>query len=221
MSSATRVILVDDHPPVREGIKAALKQTDSVRIVGEAETGEELETMLYEIATDVLILDLSLPDRSGIDLLSMARNRFPSVKIIVLSMHTRADYILEALQAGAFGYMTKETSPKKLIDGISTVEEGGYFFDRIALSEIVHKAMENPHRYYDIEDNLYENLTAREQEIMRLLAEGFSVRRIAQSLSISFRTVENYRSSLFRKLKVNNLAELVHYAKKLGIIDFD
>jgi DNA-binding NarL/FixJ family response regulator len=221
MSRVVNVLIVDDHPPVRDGIKSALSHSESIKIVGEAETGEELEELLMEVRVDVVVLDISLPDRSGIDVLYMMHNRFPSVRVIVLSMYNRADYIIEALQAGAAGYMTKETSPVKLIEGIRMVTDGDYFFDSRVMKTVVDKALEHPQRYYDVEDKAYENLTAREQEIMRLLAEGFSVRRVAQSLSISYRTVENHRTSIFRKLNVKNSAELVHYARKLGVIDFD
>ncbi len=215
------MVLVDDHPPIREGIKSAFRKSDHISIVAEAESGESLEDILEETAVDVVVLDVSLPDRSGIDILNSLRNRYPRVKVIMLSMHSRADYILESLQAGAAGYMTKETSPALLVDGIRKVEAGEYFFDTIAMEAIVQKALEHPQRYYDIEDEAYETLTAREQEVMRLLAEGFSVKRVAQSLSISYRTVENHRTSVFRKLDVKNLAELVHYAEKLGVIDFN
>lgn len=134
-------------------------------------------------------------------------------------MYNRTDYIIEALQAGAKGYISKETSPIKLIEGIRMVYNDEFFFDKIAMATVVNKALEHPQRYYDVEDNAYESLTSREKEVMRLLAEGFAVRRIAQSLSISHRTVENHRTSLFRKLKVKNAAELVHYAQRLGIIE--
>ncbi|MFO7850532.1 MAG: response regulator transcription factor [Spirochaetia bacterium] len=221
MSKAIRVILVDDHPPLVDGIKSALNHTDTVSVVGEAGTGQELEQLLSETGVDVVVLDLSLPDRSGIDLVYMMQDRYPSIEVIILSMYNRSDYILESVRAGALGYMTKESPPAKLIEGIHAVCKGEYFFDQVSLKTVIERALEHPRRYYDIEDKAYEKLTGREQEIMRLLSEGFQVRRIAQNLSISYRTVENHRSSIFRKLKVNNLAELVHYAKKLGIIDFE
>ncbi len=220
MNKALRVILVDDHPPVRDGIKSAFMQTDTLRIVAEAESAERLEELMAEVPTDVVVLDVSLPDRSGIDVLHTLLTHYPTVKVIMLSMYSRTDYIVESLHAGAVGYMTKETSPLELIEGIRKVHRGEYFFDKTAMQALVQKALEHPRRYYDIEDKVYERLTAREQEIMRLLAEGFSVRRVAQSLSISYRTVENHRTSIFRKLNVKNLAELVHYAKRLGVIDF-
>jgi DNA-binding NarL/FixJ family response regulator len=216
-----RVVLIDDHPPVRDGVKAALQTDSEITIVGEGDSGSELMEILESRKVDVVVLDISLPDISGIDLLSTIRSRFPLVRVIMLSMYSRSDYVLEALNNGASGYMTKETSPMKLIGGIKQVYSGEFYFDQVTLNVIIHKAFEHPQRFYDIKDEAYETLTAREQEVMRLLAEGFSVKKIAQSLFISYRTVENHRTSIFRKLNVNNSAELVHYATRLGIIDFD
>ncbi len=216
-----RVVLVDDHPPVRDGVKAALQRDREIAVVGEAETGEEMRTILQKRAADVVVLDISLPDSSGVELVHFLRQQYPLVKIIILSMYSRSDYVLEAISAGVSGYMTKETSPVRLIEGIKQVLRGEYFFDQVTLEVIIQKALEHPQRFYDVQDNAYESLTSREQEIMRLLAEGFSVKRIAQNLYISYRTVENHRTSIFRKLKVKNAAELVHYATRLGIIDLD
>lgn len=215
------VVLIDDHPPVRDGVKAALQKDSEIVIAGEGETGEELFDILEKRKVDVVLLDISLPDSSGIDLISMIRSKYPLVKIIILSMYSRSDYVLEAISNGVNGYVTKETSPVRLINGIKQVMNDEHYFDQVTLEVIIHKALEHPQRYYDVKDEAYESLTAREQEIMRLLAEGFSVKKIAQSLFISFRTVENHRTSIFRKLNVKNSAELVHYATRLGIIDLD
>lgn len=216
-----RIAMIDDHPPVRDGVKMALQKDSGLLIVGEGETAESLMEILESTEVDVLILDISLPDRSGIELLSVIRAQFPLLKVIILSMYSRSDYVLEAISAGAIGYMSKETSPVKLIEGVKQVYRGEYFFDQVTLEVLIHKALEHPHRYYDVKDKAYESLTAREQEVMRLLAEGFSVKKIAQSLFISYRTVENHRTSIFRKIDVKNSAELVHYATRLGIIDIE
>jgi len=217
--SGIRVVLVDDHPPVRDGVKVALQRDKDIIISGEAETIEELREILRDSEIDVVVLDISLPDGSGVELITQLREQYPLLKIIILSMYSRSDYVLEAVSNGVSGYMTKETSPVRLIDGIKQVLRGEYFFDQVTLEVIIQKALEHPQRFYDVQDNDYESLTAREQEIMRLLAEGLSVKKIAQSLYISYRTVENHRTSIFRKLKVKNAAELVHYATRLGIID--
>ena len=213
------MVLVDDHPPVRDGVKLALQRDKDIIISGEAETVEELREILRNSDIDVVVLDISLPDGSGVELATQLREQYPLLKIIILSMYSRSDYVLEAVSNGVSGYMTKETSPVRLIDGIKQVLRGEYFFDQVTLEVIIQKALEHPQRFYDVQDNDYESLTAREQEIMRLLAEGLSVKKIAQSLYISYRTVENHRTSIFRKLKVKNAAELVHYATRLGIID--
>ena len=213
------MVLVDDHPPVRDGVKVALQRDTDIIISGEAETAEELREILRDSDIDVVVLDISLPDGSGVELVTQLREQYPLLKVIILSMYSRSDYVLEAVSNGVSGYMTKETSPVRLIEGIKQVLRGEYFFDQVTLEVIIQKALEHPQRFYDVQDNDYESLTSREQEIMRLLAEGLSVKRIAQSLYISYRTVENHRTSIFRKLKVKNAAELVHYATRLGIID--
>jgi DNA-binding NarL/FixJ family response regulator len=136
-------------------------------------------------------------------------------------MYDRIDYILEALANGAIGYMTKETSPSRLAEGVRKVYSGEYYFDQIALEALIRKAQERPQHCVDVKDSGYEQLTAREQEVMRLLAQGIPVKRIAQSLCISYRTVENHRTNLYKKLGLHNDAELVHYATRIGIIDFD
>lgn len=216
-----RVVLVDDHPPVRDGLKASLLRDKNIELVGEAEDGEEMLSILEQTEVDVIVLDISLPDYSGLDLLQVLRDRYPVVQTLVLSMYTRIDYILESLANGARGYMTKETSPGRLAEGVRKVFDGEFYFDQVALEALISKAQESPQRFINIQDTGYEQLTAREQEVMRLLAQGIPVKRIAQSLCISYRTVENHRTNLYKKLKLNNDAELVHYATRIGIIDLE
>lgn len=216
-----RVVLVDDHPPVRDGLKGGLLRDRGIELAGEAEDGEELFRILATTEVEVVVLDISLPDYSGIELTRILGERHPGVRALVLSMYNRIDYILEALANGARGYMTKESSPYRLAEAVRRVAEGEYYFDQAALEQLVHKAQEQPRSFIDIQDSGYEQLTAREQEVMRLLAQGIPVKRIGQSLYISYRTVENHRTNIYKKLKIKNDAELVHYATRIGVIDFE
>lgn len=216
-----RVFLVDDHPAVRDGVRSALIRSGRIEIAGEADDGAGLLEELERAAPEVVLLDIGLPDGSGIELIEKILQRMPRVGVIMLSMYNRIDYIVESLRCGARGYITKETSPARIAEGVERVKAGEFFFDGVALDAIVGKLLESAFNIVDVSDSAYETLTAREQEIMRLLSQGSSVRKIAQMLFISSKTVENHRTSIFRKLNLENSAELVHYATKIGLIDLD
>ena len=143
-----KVVLIDDHPPVRDGVKAALQRDSEIEIAGEGETGEDLFEILEKRKVDLIVLDISLPDSSGLDLISTIRGKYPLVKIIILSMYSRSDYVLEAISNGVHGYVTKETSPLRLINGIKQVMNDEYYFDQVTLEVIIHKALEHPQRYH-------------------------------------------------------------------------
>jgi DNA-binding NarL/FixJ family response regulator len=221
------VFLVDDHPAIRDGVRSALMRSGRVEIVGEADDGIGLMSSLdkleknSKVQPELILLDISLPDGSGIDLIEKILLRLPKVKVLMLSMYNRIDYIVESLRNGAMGFVSKEASSDRIAEGIVRVMAGEYFFDGIALEAIVVKMLENGYKIVDVSDAAYETLTAREQEIMRLLSQGCSVRKISQMLFISSKTVENHRTSIFRKLNIGNSAELVHYATRIGLIDID
>ncbi|WP_020610693.1 response regulator [Sediminispirochaeta bajacaliforniensis] len=215
------VYLVDDHPAVRDGVRSALLRSGFISIVGEADDAYRLFVDLEAVRPEVILLDIGLPDGSGIDLIEKIRMKLPHVRILMLSMYNRIDYIVESLRNGARGFVTKETSPSRIAEAIERVHAGEYFFDGTVLDAIVGKLLENSYNIMDVSDSAYATLTAREQEIMRLLAQGNSVRKVAQMLFISKKTVENHRTSIFKKLNINNSVELVHYATRIGLIDID
>ena len=173
------------------------------------------------ISSFVVIVDISLPDKSGIEVARSIRSRFPGIRILIVSMHSKIDYIVEAFQAGATGYIVKESASDRLILGLETVLNGEYFLDSSISHAVVEKLLKAPLKPSQVEDADYGSLTPREQEVMRLLAEGFAVREIAEKLYISPKTVENHRSNLMRKLGLQNAIELVRYAARLGLIDVD
>jgi len=165
--------------------------------------------------------DISLPDKSGIELTHEIRSLLPETRILIVSMHSKIEYIAEAFQAGATGYVVKESASDRLLAGLESVAKGEYFLDGSVSHQVVKKLMESPIKEAKITDAAYGTLTPREQEIMRLLAEGLSGKEIAERLFISPKTVENHRSNIMNKLGLHSTMELVRYAARLGLIDVD
>ena len=167
------------------------------------------------------MVDLSLPDMSGIELTRKILARLPHMKIVIVTMHAKVDYIAEAFQAGAKGFVVKESAAEGLLKGIETVLKGNHFLDSAVSTQVVETLKKLPGKETKINDAHYGTLTAREQEILRLLAEGLSSKEIAQKLFISPKTVENHRANIMNKLDLHSTLELVRYAAKLGLIDVE
>ena len=158
---------------------------------------------------------------SGVQVTREIQAVLSATAILILSVHSRIDYISEAFQAGAKGYMVKESTSERLLQGLETIGKGDYFLDSSISCEVVRGLIRIPAREATITDPAYDVLTSREQEILRLLAEGISVKEIAEKLSISPKTVENHRSNIMSKLELNSVVELVRYAARLGLINID
>ena len=167
------------------------------------------------------MIDLSLPDMSGIQLTRKIREHLPEIKIMIVTMHSKVDYMAEAFQAGASGFVVKESAAEGLLKGIKTVLKGDYFLDSAVSTQAVETLMKLPGKEAKITDARYGTLTAREQEVLRPLAEGLSSKEIAQKLFISPKTVENHRANIMNKLDLHSTIELVRYAAKLGLIDVE
>lgn len=221
MTEIKSIVIVDDHPLFREGLKAIIGRDPRYKVVGEAGSGRQGLEMARQTKADLIMIDLSLPDMNGIQLTRKLRAEFPATVIIIVTMHAKVDYISEAFQAGATGYVIKESAAEGLLKGIETVLKGDYFLDSAVSSQVVQTLMKLPGKETKITDAHYATLTAREQEILRLLAEGMSTREIAQKLYISPKTVENHRANIMNKLDLHSTLELVRYAAKLGLIDMD
>jgi DNA-binding NarL/FixJ family response regulator len=190
-------------------------------VVGEAGNAREGLQMARELKPDLALVDMSLPDQSGIHLTRELKNVSPKTRIMMITMHSKVDYIVKAFQAGATGYVVKESASERLIQGIETVLKGEYFMDSSVSHKVIEKLMEFPEKEAKITDATYETLTSREQEIMVFLAQGHSNKQIAEKLFISPKTVENHRSNILRKLDLHSTLDLVRYAARLGIIDVD
>jgi len=214
-------VIVDDHPLFREGLKAIIGRDDRFEVVGEAGSGKEGLMMARQRKPDLVLVDISLPDQSGIQLTRELRSLLPETRIMMVSMHSKIDYIVESMQAGAVGYMVKESAPDKLLQGLEAITQNEYYLDSSLSHEVVRKLIEFPRKEAKVSDASYRTLTPREQEILRLLAEGLPPKEIADKLFISPKTVENHRTNIMNKLDLHSAHDLVRYAARLGLIDVD
>jgi len=221
MAQNNTILIIDDHPLFREGLKTIIARETRYKLVGEAGDGREALRMINKLKPDLVLLDIALPDQTGIRLITEINNISPQTRVMIVSMHSKTHYIIKAFQAGATGYMTKDSASDRLLEGIDTVLRGEYFIDGTVSHKIIGKIKQLSGKDADIMDSAYDTLTDREQEIMVLLAEGVPTRQIGEKLFISPKTVENHRTNIMNKLDLHSPIELVHYAIKLGLIDVD
>jgi DNA-binding NarL/FixJ family response regulator len=215
------LVIIDDHPLFREGLKTIVAREHGFEVAGEAGTAREGLRLASKIRPDLILVDISLPDQSGIELTREIRHLLPETRIMIVSMHSKIDYIAEAFRAGAVGYMTKESASERLLQALRCVSKGEHFLDSSVSHQVVQRLKEFPEKGTKITDAAYGSLTPREQEVMRLLAEGLSPKEVAEKLFISPKTAENHRCSIMGKLGISNTHELIRYATRLGLIDVD
>jgi DNA-binding NarL/FixJ family response regulator len=214
MRRPIRVLVADDHMIVRSGIRHVLESESGFEVVGEAESGEEALALTSELKPDVVVLDISMPDQSGLEVAARIREDPGSARVLILSMHNNAEYVLESVRAGAHGYLLKDTAATDLREAIRAVCRGeSYFSPPVAsrLSAAVRGEHENRHPELDL-------LTGREREVLLGIARGRTNKEIAAELGISHRTVESHRESLMRKLQIRTVAELTRFAIGAGIM---
>jgi two-component system, NarL family, invasion response regulator UvrY len=209
--SMINVLITDDHPVVRRGIRQILEDDERIGLVQEAADGKELILSLKNQKYDVILLDISLPGRSGLELISTAKKIQPSAAVLILSIHSEEMYAIQALKSGASGYLTKSSAPEELISAILKVSRG----ERYISSSLGDKLAEN--LLYEGEKPLSQLLSSRELEVLNLLASGKTVVQIATELSLSPKTISTYRIRLLEKLKLHTTAELIRYAILAGI----
>ena len=211
MAKKTTIVLVDDHAVVRAGVRRLLEQEPLFEVIGEAESGEKAYHIFGELKPDMMVMDLSMPGMGGLEAIRRILMRHEKAKILVLSMHEDLVFANQALKLGAKGYLTKNTLADDLVKSIETVTQGDVFLsDEIAKKMAMQSISGN-------QDPVHE-LSAREFEIFRLLAEGFDIDAIASTLNISSKTVSNYQTMIKQKLNINTPIELIRYAIKVGVI---
>ncbi len=208
--STIKIIIADDHQLFRNGLNAILQSEEGTIVVGEADTGAALLRLLEAKEADIVLLDISLPDGSGLDFLSQIKAHFPSVKCIMLTMHEELHYIKESLKKGAFGYLLKDTNEIELREAIRGVYLGKRHFKN-KISELLLEDMSAPGNPSPI-------LSDREVEIVRMVAEGRITKEIADKLFISVRTVETHRSRIMKKLGAANASEMINAAYRRKLI---
>ena len=215
------ILIVDDHTLFREGLRAIIERGPGYEIIGEAGNSRQGLQMVEKYKPDLALVDISLPDRSGIELTRDIVKLSAKTRIMIVSMHSKTDYIVRAFQAGATGYVIKESAASKLLQGIGSVLKGDYFMDAAVSRKVVEKIAAIKEKKVIVTNAAYDALTPREQEIMILVAEGLSTNQISERLFISPKTVENHRSRIMQKLDLHSTIELARYATKLGLIDID
>jgi len=208
-----RVVIADDHTIVREGLKQLLCAASDVEVVGEARDGHEALRVVRESEFEVLLLDLSMPGKGGMDLIKQVKGEKPKLKILVLSMHAEHQYAVRAIRAGASGYLTKDSASTQLLSAIRKVAGGGAVISAEVAEQLALSAM--PHA----EGPLHASLSDREYQVFQLIVGGVSVSDIAQQLNLSVKTVSTHKARLMEKMGLANQAELIHYAIRHRLID--
>ncbi|MEA4909245.1 MAG: response regulator transcription factor [Chloroflexi bacterium] len=201
-----RILIADDHAIVRKGLKQILDEEPGMAIVGEAQNAQEVLDMVRRQKWDMVILDISMPGRSGLDVLSELRQNSPHLPVLILSMHPEDQFALRVLKAGAAGYMNKQSAPEELVEAIHKIHRGGRYISQSLAEKMAMGLNRNDDR------PVHELLSDREYQVMQLIASGKTISEIAEILSLSVKTVSTYRARILSKMNMKNNAELTYYA---------
>ena len=206
MPKPYRVLIADDHPVVRQGIKQILQDAPDITVGGEAKNGEEVVKKVRAGGWDGLVLDLTMPDRNGLDLLQQIKREMPKLPVLILSMHAEDQFAVRMLRAGASGYVAKESAPEELVKAVRKVCSGGKYIsaslaEKLA-DDLEHPSSKAPH---DI-------LSDREHQVLLMIGAGLSIKEIGEELRLSVKTVSTYRTRILEKMRLRNNAQLIRYA---------
>jgi DNA-binding NarL/FixJ family response regulator len=214
--SPTRVLIADDHPLIRSGLRALLGREPEFEVVGEAADGYQALELVEQLKPDVVMLDVSMPRLNGIDVAQKISEKTPSTRIIIVSIHSDEGYVLRALKAGAKGYLLKASPEGDILNAVRAVAAGQAYLSpeisRLLVEEYVREM-----RFRGVEDS-YDLLSIREKEILQLLASGATNRQVAEMIHVSVATVETHRTNIFQKLGIHSLPELILYAVRKGLL---
>jgi DNA-binding NarL/FixJ family response regulator len=216
------VLLADDHTLVRAGIRSLLKNINGFEVVAEADNGRDALKLIEEHKPDIVLLDIAMSELNGLEVASRLHKEHPDINVIILSMHSSEEYVLQALRAGASGYLLKDSAPTELELALRAVTRGETYLSPSISKHVVDDYLR---RVSNVQDNNKEpvmpELTSRQREILQLIAEGNSTKEIAQKLIVSVKTVESHRIQLMERLGIHDIAGLVRYAIRMGIISPD
>lgn len=213
-----RVMVVDDHAIVRDGVRALLDLSPEVKVVGEAHNGREALQKVGHAEPDVILMDIMMPVMDGLEATRRLTNDHPRLKVLVLTQYDEKEYVFPIIEAGAHGFLSKTEASSQLVAAIRSVHQGDSF-----LSPSIARFFVDAYHSRDSgeSNDPYQQLTAREQQVLKMLAEGHTAPEIADMLDLSVKTIDGYRSNLMRKLDLHNRVELVKYALRRGIIKLD
>jgi DNA-binding NarL/FixJ family response regulator len=211
-SGQVRVLLVDDHPVVRTGLRIVLEQDGTIAVIGEAERGREAAYLALQLKPDIVLMDINLPDINGMEATKLIKASNPSIRVLVVSLHKEPEHVIGMLEAGADGYLVKQCQPDELRGGVLQAHAGERVLHQSVLHAVIAKAVNGPAVITE------EALSQREREVLQLLAEGATSKEIALALGLRPKTVENHRSRILDKLGVSNSAAAVRAAAARGFI---
>jgi DNA-binding NarL/FixJ family response regulator len=214
MMKLIRILLADDHNLVRAGIRSLLQNMEGIKVIAEAGDGHEALRLIRIYRPDVVLIDIAMPGLNGLGVAARVAKEFPNVRVIVLSMHTNEEYVLQALRAGATGYLVKGAEPAELEIAIKAVASGETYLSPSVSKHVIMNYIKR----LSNDTSLLEPLTPRQHEVLQLIAEGHSTKKIAQILSISVKTVETHRKQLMERLDIHDIAGLVRYAIRMGLV---
>jgi DNA-binding NarL/FixJ family response regulator len=213
MSEKIRVLIADDHAIVRQGFKQIFSETEDLEVAGEADDGVDALQVARNTEWDVFLLDISMPNRNGIDTLKQLKREFPRLPVLILSMHPEEQYAVRALKAGASGYLTKQSAPDQLVTAIRQVARGKKYVSPGVAQQLVEAIAE------DTEKLPHERITDREYQVLVLIAKGKPLTQIAEELNLGVATVSTYRARLLEKMNLKSTAELIHYGLRHGLVE--
>jgi DNA-binding NarL/FixJ family response regulator len=213
LSERIRILLVDDHAVVRAGVRALLQDSPDIEIIGEAADGAAAVDLAREHRPDVVIMDIAMPHLNGLEAAARIKEDNPAVKLVILSMHDSREYVLQALKAGASAYVMKDSAPVELGLALAAVRRDDTYLSPAVSKQVIRDYLDGANRQPDTP------LTPRQREVLVLIAQGMSTKKVAHQLNVSVKTVETHRAQLMQRLGISDIAGLVRYAIRTGLVD--